>query len=62
MRNTCAAFGFDAEMEIEQPSEAEITIRWRQGGKEAVLTANLASCAFSVRAETEGELFRYNQA
>lgn len=47
-RNTCPAFGFDAQMEITQPKSNMLCIRWIHQGCSAFLTANLSTFAFTV--------------
>ncbi|MDO5377921.1 MAG: glycosidase [Clostridia bacterium] len=48
IRNTCPAFGFDAQMRIEQQEKHRFSIEWRRNGCTARLDADLAGCAFEV--------------
>ena len=61
MRSACGAFGFDAEMTAEQPAPDRLEITWRNGGREASLTADLSTCAFRIRADLEDEVFTFEQ-
>ena len=62
MRNECAAFGFDSGMTAEQPAPDRVEITWRNGGREASLTADLSACAFRIRADLGETVFRFEQA
>lgn len=48
MRNTSGAFAPDAEIKVTC-SGPSLSFRWRAGGEEAELTANLADCSFIAR-------------
>ncbi len=62
MRNTCSAFGFDANLEISRPNAHSLTLRWENQGVQALLEADLASCAFSIRADLpDGSVFEFRQ-
>ena len=61
MRSACGAFGFDAEMTAEQPAPDRLEITWRNGGREASLTADLSTCAFRIRADLESGIFCFEQ-
>ncbi|MBQ9262971.1 MAG: glycosidase [Clostridia bacterium] len=61
MRNACPAFGFDAELQIDQPNTHTLCLAWRNRGKQAVLTADLTTYAFFVEADTDGGKFRFSQ-
>ena len=61
-RNTCAAFAFDAAMDIRQDAPHLLTIRWEKDGAAATLTANVKTCAFSVQADLpDGKTFAFTQ-
>lgn len=45
-RNSCEAFGFDAEMSIET-EESHLTIQWKNGEKSAWLEADLLTSGFT---------------
>lgn len=62
MRGECAAFGFDSEMTAEQPAPDRVAFTWRNGGREASLTADLSTCAFRIRADLGDTVFRFEQA
>lgn len=47
-RNTCSAFGFEAELGIEQPDTNTLCIEWCKDGSRACLEANLCTLAFKV--------------
>ncbi len=47
-RNTCPAFGFDAQMEITQPKSNMLCIQWNHQSCSAFLTADLRTFAFTV--------------
>ena len=47
-RNTCPAFGFDAQMEISQPKSNMLCIQWNHQGCSAFLSADLRTFAFTV--------------
>ena len=51
IRNTCEAFGFDADLAVETPDAHTVRFTWRRQGAQASLEADLASYAFSVRAD-----------
>ena len=62
MRNTCAAFAFDAAMDIRQAAPHQLTIRWEKDGAAATLTADVKTCAFSVQADLpDGKTFAFTQ-
>ncbi len=46
-RNTCKAFGFDAELQIEK-KDSIIIFKWSKNGEEAVLKADFETCQFEV--------------
>lgn len=54
MRNTCRAFDFDAQMQIDQPEKQLLHILWRKDGDEAELHADLKTCAFTFRTLSAG--------
>ena len=62
MRNTCAAFAFDAKMQIEQPEAHLLEISWEKDGAKAVLTADLKTYAFAVRADMPDGAYEFVQA
>ena len=62
MRNSCVAFDFEAALTVEQPAPDRISFRWEKDGKTASLDADLTTCAFSIRADLENDVFRYEQA
>lgn len=61
MRNDCEAFGFDAELLIEQPNDHTLSFAWRNHGQQASLTANLKTYAFGIKADLDGQPFHYEQ-
>ncbi|HPF86841.1 MAG TPA: glycosidase [Candidatus Limiplasma sp.] len=48
LRNTCPAFGFDANLIIDQPDAHTLRLIWHKAGHTAALTANLKTCAFDI--------------
>lgn len=48
IRNTCPAFGFDAQMRLEQTQKGCFAIEWEKDGCVARLEADLSSRAFTV--------------
>ena len=54
LRSACPAFGFDAELTVEQPSRHRLTLQWTNHGSRAALYADLKSIAFRVEAEVGG--------
>ena len=50
-RNACAAFGFDAALEIEQPDAGVLRMTWRQGGATATLRADIGRLTFCMEAD-----------
>jgi len=50
LRNECPAFGFDAELTVEQPAPHGLRLAWRSRGSAAALTADLRTCAFRIEA------------
>lgn len=48
MRNTSPAFGFDAQMTLEQPAEHKLSIRWEKDGHTVQLNADFLSFDFSI--------------
>ena len=62
MRNACPAFGFDAALTVEQPSDHSVAFRWEKDGAKAALRADLQSCAFTVQADLPGgSVFTFTQ-
>ena len=58
-RNTCPAFGFDAQLTIECLCESRLYMSWENNGCKAILDADLASHVFTVTTsnpQNEGEL------
>ena len=53
MRNSSAAFAPDAERSVRCSGSA-LTFRWRAGGEEALLEADLADCSFTARITDAG--------
>ncbi|MDO5299487.1 MAG: glycosidase [Clostridia bacterium] len=53
IRNTCPAFGFEAQMDIERQDKQRFSIEWKKDGCAAKLSADLGRCAFTV--EIDGE-------
>jgi len=49
-RNSFAAFGFDAECEVDQTAADRLVITWRKDGASATLDADLRAERFSIRA------------
>lgn len=47
-RNTCPAFGFDAQLSIELPTIDTLRIEWYKEGQSACLEANLHTLEFTV--------------
>ncbi len=58
MRSSCQAFGFDAELTMEQPMPQLLTLQWTRAEHSATLYANLQTYDF--RIETS-DGFRFNQ-
>ncbi|MGO4956974.1 sucrose phosphorylase [Luteococcus sp. Sow4_B9] len=52
-RNSCAAFGWDAECTVAETAAHELQITWRRDGHEAQLLADLATRAFTITADGE---------
>lgn len=53
-RNTCPAFGWDAECTVADTSDDRLVITWRNQGHTAVLDADLAAGTFTIRATDAG--------
>ncbi len=51
LRSTFAAFGWDAQCEVEDTPAEELSIVWRRDGHEARLKANLSSLDFTITAD-----------
>ena len=51
MRNSCPAFGFDADMHISEEAHGILRIVWENQGKRAVLEANLETYDFTVQTD-----------
>ena len=62
VRNTCKAFAFDAAMKIAQPEAHLLEIAWEKDGAKAVLTADLKTFAFTVRADLPEGAYEFAQA
>ena len=52
-RASCPAFGFEAACTVEDTPAEQLALTWRQGGHEARLEADLATCAFTITAVDE---------
>ena len=61
MRNACRAFGFDAELTLEQPERHLLSFTWRREGAAATLHADLKTLSFCVEAQLPQGSFRYRQ-
>lgn len=61
MRNTCRAFGFDAELTLKQPERHLLSLTWKQDGACATMTANLKTLAFDIEAQLPQGDFRFSQ-
>lgn len=61
MRNACPAFGFDALLAIDQSRPDALRLHWEKGGKQAVLTADLRTCAFDISADLPDQPFFFRQ-
>ena len=53
LRNTCPAFGFDAQMTVEQPQKHVLRIAWSRSGCRAQLAADLKTCAMTIAVDGE---------
>ena len=51
LRNTCPAFGFDAELTVRQPDQHILELTWRNRGCQASLRADLKDCSYSIRTD-----------
>ncbi|MCE5343297.1 MAG: glycosidase [Eubacteriales bacterium] len=58
-RNTCPAFGIDAELTVEQPSETTLRFAWQNHGFSAKLDADLSTLAFAVVGQSIGGAMIY---
>lgn len=47
-RNICQAFGFEAELQIEQPQNHVLRLIWSNHDCQAVLEANFQTCDYSI--------------
>lgn len=61
MRNGCEAFGFDAQLQIEQTGETGIRFCWTKEGKQALLEADLSTFRFSIQADLPDRAFHFEQ-
>ncbi len=63
-RRECPAFGWDAAIEVAETPDARLRLVWRRAGHTAVLDADLATAAFTIRATdaADAETFAYTQA
>lgn len=61
MRNTCRAFGFDAELTLAQPERHLLSLTWKQDGACATMKANLKTLAFDIEAQLPQGDFRFSQ-
>jgi sucrose phosphorylase len=57
LRNTCPAFGFDADLTIELPAAHLLNLKWRKQNSEAALYANVKTASFRIEVSTNGKSF-----
>jgi len=56
LRNTCPAFGFDADCVVDDTPAHQLTVTWRKDGHEARLEADLAAASCTITAvDASGE-------
>jgi len=60
-RNTCPAFGFDAECQVGDTAADRLSLAWRRNGHQAALEANLSEHTFTITAADAAgkETFRF---
>lgn len=61
MRNTCKAFAFDADFDIEHPQANVIRMKWAKDGADASLAIDLKTLVFSIEADVPDGVFRFEQ-
>ena len=61
MRNTCSAFGFDANFVIGQKTGNRLCMTWEKGGARASLEVCLDTLGFVIEADMSESVFRYEQ-
>lgn len=49
LRNTCPAFGFDAELTVLPGADHELKLQWQRQGHTATLDADLKTCSYTIR-------------
>jgi hypothetical protein len=61
MRNTCKAFGFDADFTIEQSDAHILKMAWSKDGAKACLKADLKALTFEIEADMPDGHFSFRQ-